>query len=183
MRNFINDTMHLAFPKFTLMIEFFNKPLIGLVAIVPTIAVVPVVDFWSAVYLLRILFVGDLITGLSASYFEWKKLPNKTEKWFFGKGEGFSSDKFKKMFVKLCIYLGTPYVVQKFQETFQIKNIKYESISDAEYTLATILIIIFCLNEGFSIFHENLPKCGFNLWERIKKMIGFYKKVKNEISE
>jgi hypothetical protein len=63
-----------------------------------------------------------------------------------------------------------------------LKNFRYENFSHAEFELATIALIVFCLNEGFSIFHENLPKCGFNLWHRIKKMIGFYKEVKKEIN-
>jgi hypothetical protein len=181
MRNFIQEIASITMPKFSLMIELINKPLVGLLALTPVVVVVPVVDFWSAVYILGLLFIGDLITGLSASYFIWKKKLDRKERWFFGKGEGFSSDKFKKMFVKMMIYLGTPYIVQKFQETFRLHNLKYETISDAEFSIATVLIIVFCLNEGFSIFHENLPECGFNLWERIKKMIGFYKEVKNEI--
>ena len=64
-----------------------------------------------------------------------------------------------------------------------LKNFKYESFSDAEFELATIALIVFCLTEGFSIFHENLPKCGFNLWHQIKKMIGFVKEAKKEITE
>lgn len=183
MKKFIEEITSIAMPKFTLMIELINKPILGVLALVPTVAVVPAVDLWGAVYVLGLLFIGDLITGLLASYFIWKKQPEKKDKWFFGKGEGFSSDKFKKMFVKLIIYLGAPLVVQKFQTVFMIKNFKYESISNAELSIATFLILVFCLNEGFSIFHENLPNCGFNLWDRIKKMIGFYKEVKNEISE
>lgn len=183
MKNFIEQITSITMPKFSLMIELVNKPIIGVIALVPTVVVVPVIDFWSAVYILVLLFVGDLITGLLASYFKWKKQLEKRDKWFFGKGEGFSSDKFKKMFVKLIIYLGTPYIVQKFQETFRLHNLKYETISDAEFSIATVLIIVFCLNEGFSIFHENLPECGFNLWERIKKMIGFYKEVKKDLTE
>ena len=183
MKNFIEEITSIAMPKFTFMIELFTKPILALLAIVPVVTVGEVVDFWSAVYILGMLFVGDLITGILASYFIWRKKVDKVEKWFFGKGEGFSSDKFKKMFVKLMIYLGTPFVVQRFQETFRLHNFRYETISDAEFSIATILIIVFCLNEGFSIFHENLPVCGFNLWERIKKMIGFYKEVKTEITE
>ena len=123
----------------------------------------------------------DLITGLLASYFDWKKKPEKKDRWFFGKGEGFSSDKAKKLGVKLGVYLIVPLALIKIQKILLIKNFKYESFSEAEFELATIVVIIFCLIEGFSIFHENLPKCGFNLWKSIKKMIGFYKEIKEEI--
>jgi phage-related holin len=71
----------------------------------------------------------------------------------------------------------------QFQIILAIKNIKYQSFSDSEFELSSICVIFFCLIEGFSIFHENLPKCGFNIWEEIKKMIGFYKKVKTEFKE
>lgn len=183
MKNFIQQVTSNAMPKFTLMIDLIKKPFLVIFAIIPAISVSPVVDFWSAIYILGLLFIGDLITGILASYFIWKQKVDKVEKWFFGKGEGFSSDKFKKMFIKLMIYLGTPFVIQKFQETFRLHNFKYATISDVEFSIATIIIIVFCLNEGFSIFHENLPVCGFNLWERIKKMIGFYKEVKTKITE
>lgn len=181
MKHIITETMQIALPKFTLLIEIFTKPMIGFLALTPVVVATPIVDFWNSVYFLAILFVIDLVSGLIASWMEWRKLPNKKEKWFFGKGEGFSSDKFKKMFVKIIVYGFTPVVLIQFQETFAIKNIKYESFMDAEMTIPTALILLFCLNEGFSIFHENLPRCGFNLWERVRKMIGFYKEVKKEI--
>ena len=173
----------LSMPKFSLLFGLFQNPLIGLNILLPTLVVVPVVDFWGAVWLLMTLFCVDLITGILASYFEWKKLPDKNEKYFFGKGEGFSSDKFKKMFIKLLIYLGTPILVEHFEKIFMIKHFSYKTFSDAEISIATFLILVFCLNEGFSIFHENLPKCGFNFWEQIRKMIGFYKEAKKEIQQ
>ena len=182
MKDFFEQA-HLSFPKFSFFIEFAQNPTVALVSITSIAAISPVVDFWSAVIVLGFFFIGDLITGILASYFIWKKQPGKTDKWFFGKGEGFSSDKFKKMFVKLMIYLGAPCALQYFQTTFKIHNIKYAVVSDAEFTIATVLILIFCANEGFSIFHENLPKCGFNLWHSIKKIIGFYKEAKKEINE
>lgn len=182
MRNFF-EQVHLTPPRFTFFIGLLENPTIAITSISTAVIVSPVVDFWSAVYLLGFFFLGDLVTGILASYFIWKQDGDKTDKWFFGKGEGFSSDKFKKMFVKLMIYLGAPCVLQYFQSTFKIHNLKYAFVSDAEFTVATALILVFCLNEGFSIFHENLPKCGFNLWHSIRKMIGFYKEAKKELNE
>ena len=182
MRNTIYNSISQIIPKFTFLSELFTNPKIALFAI-PTTAIlsVKVVDFYSVIYLLVWFFVADLLTGLYGSYCDWKKLPERKEKWFFGKGEGFSSDKFKKMFVKLIVYLVTPMAIIKFQETFHLKRMKYEVLSTAEIDVATLLLLIFILNEGFSIFHENLPRCGFNLWKEFKKIIGFYKEVKNEI--
>lgn len=182
MKHIIQDAINVAMPKFSFILEMFTKPILYIVTVVPVVVVTPIVDFWSAFHLLKWLFIIDFATGLTGSYIEWKKSDRK-DKWFFGKGEGFSSDKFKKMFIKLIVYVGAPWIMFKFQETFAIKNVKYESVMDAEMNIPTVLILIFCLNEGFSIFNENLPKCGFNLWERIKKMLGLYKELKNEISE
>ena len=172
----------LALPKFTLLSLFLKKPFLILTGVPAIAAVTIVVSFEAVAWVLVVMFIADLITGLLASYYVWKKSSPK-EKWFFGKGEGFSSDKFKKMFFKLICYLSIPLLFIRFQRILMLKNFKYESFSDAEFELATIALIVFCLTEGFSIFHENLPKCGFNLWHQIKKIIGFYKQVKTEITD
>lgn len=177
----LDDFLQITAPKFTLFVELLNKPLAGAVALTSTAVAVQVVSFWGAVNILTILFVADLFTGTLASYFTWKAKSNRKDKWFFGKGEGFSSDKFKKMFVKLMVYLGTPIVINKFQNIFLIKNLKYSTISEAEIELTTFVVLIFCLNELYSIFNENLPKCGFNIFDKIKKMIGTYKDIKEQI--
>lgn len=178
----LQEIIHTALPKFSLLIELIKKPMLAFFVITPTVPTAIVVDIVSASYLLGYLFIGDLVSGILASYFVWKKSDRK-DKWFFGKGEGFSSDKFKKMFVKLMVYTGTPLLINKFQSTFLIKNISYKSISDAEIDIATFLILLFILNEGYSIFHENLPKCGFNLWERAKKLYQAIIKIKSAIKE
>jgi hypothetical protein len=175
--------LELAVPKFSLLNIFIEKPLVMLSTIPAIVVVNVVVDFKSVAYILFWMFLSDLVTGLFASYFEWKKSLTRKEKWFFGKGEGFSSDKFKKMIFKAIAYIGLTLLLIKFQKALMLKNFRYESFSHAEFELATIALIVFCLNEGFSIFHENLPKCGFNLWHRIKKIIGFYKEVKKEIND
>lgn len=179
-----NTFLDFAMPKFPLLEVFFEKPILALGAITPAVAVSVsnVVSFEGVAWTCFWMFFADLITGLLASYFEWRDSEHK-DKWFFGKGEGFSSDKFKKMIFKGIAYLLLPFLLIRFQSLLKIKTFKYETLSDAEFELATIFVILFCLNEGFSIFHENLPKCGFNLWASVKKMIGFYKEAKKEITE
>lgn len=183
----LSETLHTALPKFSLFYEVIKHPSYALFTLTPTVPAVMIVDVWNAFYILCWMFLGDLITGILASYYEWRK-SDKKDKWFFGKGEGFSSDKFKKMFIKIIVYCGSPLVLYHFQQTFLIKNVTYSKITDAEIDIATIMILLFILNEGYSIFHENLPRCGFNLWDRIKKIavaikkaIGLFKEVKSEI--
>lgn len=168
----------MTIPNFSLIEALIRKP-IALASVVPAVAVVNiVVDFKSMFQVLLYFFIADFITGVAGSYFEWKK-SEKKEKWFFGKGEGFSSDKAKQMGVKASVYLIVPLGLIKLQQILHLKSFRYDSISNADFELATISVIVFCLIEGFSIFHENLPRCGFNIWKIVKKVIGAYKEIKS----
>lgn len=178
----MNQFLDIALPKFTLLAVLAKKPAAAAVVIPSTIVISQVVSYEAVWYILKWFFIADLVTGLYASYCLWRKSEHK-DRWFFGKGEGFSSDKAKKMGVKLAVYLWVPNQMVNLQKTLLIKNFKYSSISDAEFELATIVVLLFCLIEGFSIFHENLPKCGFDLWGIIKKILGFAKEVKKEFKE
>ncbi|MEN9907139.1 MAG: hypothetical protein RLZZ540_280 [Bacteroidota bacterium] len=178
----MKELLDIALPKFTLLAIMIKNP-VSLVIVMPaTIAVSKVISYESVWYLLVWFFVSDLVTGLLASYYQWKESDHK-DRWFFGKGEGFTSDKAKKMGVKLAVYLLVPQLLINLQTTLLLKNFKYSRISDAEFELATCVVLFFCLIEGFSIFHENLPKCGFDLWKSVKKMIGVYKEIKNEFKD
>lgn len=176
--------MYLSMSKLSILVKFFiSKPwLIIPLTVIPTLAPV-VVSIKLVSYILFWLFIADLISGITASYFTWKEKKIKEDRWFFGNGEGFNSDKAKKCFVKLIIYTATPFCLLNFQRAFLMKNIKIASITDAEIDHATAIIAVFCLIELFSIFHENLPKCGFNIFRIVKKMFGVYKEFKSEIKE
>jgi len=165
--------------------EFLAHPIIkpvSLVVIPPSLAIAPVVSLESVVWILVWLFLCDLGSGLLASSFEWKKTAPKG-KYFFGQSGGFSSDKFKKCFIKGIIYGGFPLIVLKFQQVFLIKNITFSTITDSQMEITTICVLVFCANEIFSIFWENLPKCGLNLPKGIRNLITGIKGVTNEIKE
>lgn len=167
------------------MKEFFIKPIIKpvvLLTVVPNMAIAQTVNLESVVWILIWLFIGDLFSGLTASYFEWKKTAPKG-KYFVGHNEGFSSDKFKKCFVKGMVYGGFPLIVLKFQEAFLIKNIKFSAVTNSEIDVTTICILVFCANELFSIFWENLPKCGLDIPKGIRNLITGIKGINNEIKE
>ena len=154
-----------------LLIEIADKPLVTIVTAVPVILVAPQVNILEVSWLLFYLFCADLFTGIAAAYFVWKKQPNTEDKWFFGKGEGFSSAKFKQCFFKIITYAGTPWIVLKFQQTFLIEPMKFPTITNAQMDLTVLLLLVFCLVETFSIFWENLPKCGVNIPRSIKRFI------------
>ena len=169
-------------PNFSMFSMFVEKP-ITMLSVVPAALAVPVIDLYEAATVLAILFVADFITGLLASYYEWKKKPIKKDNFFFGKGEGFSSDKFKKMFVKGMVYLGFPLFFIKFQSVFKIKSFGIKTVSEAQLDLVTIIIIIFCGNELFSIVRENLPRMGIDLIARLKNFLKEFNSIKNNNHE
>lgn len=169
--------------KFSLICKtVFTKPFL-LISIVPAVAISAVVELRAVVEILVWVFCLDLVTGVFASYFDWKKQTDKKDKWFFGKGEGFSSDKFKKCFVKLITYAATPLIVYKFEHTFLLKTITFKSLTDREIDITSCFIMVFCAIEIYSIFWENLPRCGFNIFEIFKKFVGVYKDAKKTIEE
>lgn len=170
-------TFHL--PKFSLIALFFTNPIAAIGTTAPIIAISPVVNLYDVVWILKWLFIADFFSGLSASYFEWKKTVPKG-KYFFGQTKGFSSDKFKKCFVKGIVYAGFPIIVLKFQQTFMIKNISVKSVTDAQIDLTTVFLLLFCANEIFSIFWENLPKCGLNIPKGIKNLFIGVKDIAKE---
>lgn len=171
----------LTFPKFSLMSLLLKKPF-AIVGAVPVIALSPVVNLYDVVWILVWLFIADFGSGITASYFEWKKDAPKG-KFFFGQSQGFSSDKFKKCFVKGIVYAGFPIIVLKFQQTFMLKNISMKSLTDSQIDVTTVLILLFCANEIFSIFWENLPKCGLNIPKGIKNLFVGVKDISKETKE
>ena len=178
MRNIITFTV----PKFSLMALFLNNPLMLLGTISPAIVIAPVVDLYDVVWILVWLFISDLFTGLAASYFIWKKTALKG-KYFFGQSQGFSSDKFKKCFIKGIVYAGFPIIVLKFQQIFVLKNISLKALTDSQIDVTTVFLLLFCANEFFSIFWENLPHCGVNIPKGIRNLFVGVKDIAKETKE
>lgn len=172
----------MLYPKFALLSFIVKKPVVLTIVAPITILTHQIVSFEGMAWVLFYTFLFDLATGLCASYFTWKENSPK-ERWFFGNGEGFSSEKAKKCFLKGFVYLVIPYILIQLQRSLFLKNFKYSRISDAEFEWATTSLIFFFLVEFFSIFNENLPKCGINVWKILKKMLGLYREVKEEIKK
>jgi phage-related holin len=163
--------------------DYLTPRSLSIITVLPVIPIVNVVDLVKVVHILIALWIIDLGTGLIASYFSWLKNAPKGKYFFSVSGSisgGFSSDKFKKSFVKGIIYAAFPLIVLKFQQTFLIKNISFKQITDSQVDITTICILIFCANEIFSIFWENLPKCGVNIPKTIKNLILGVKDISKE---
>ena len=59
-----------------------------------------------------------------------------------------------------------------------IKSFSVNYISEAQIDITIATLSLFCANEIFSIFWENLPKCGLNLPKAIKDFLLVVKEIK-----
>lgn len=160
-----------------------SKPA-GLFLLIPVIAMPELTTTVKALYLLGALFVVDFITGIGASWVEFKKslpvLPGS------GKRYVIQSSKLKLSGVKFIIYgLGCliaagiewVFIAQEFEPHKALKKL----------TLTAIVIGFFCAIEVYSIVFENFKRMGFDVIQQIKKIFKsgreIYKTVNNEKTE
>lgn len=178
----MKELVSLSIPKFTFAVVYLKKPAVALTTIPAAVELSKIITYADVWTIFLCFILADLVTGILASWWEWRKTDHK-DKWFFGKGEGFSSQKAKSLAVKLFFYLSVPELCIKLQAKLHLKNFIFSSVSEAEFELATVVVLLFCAMEGFSTVHENLPKLGLDFWDTIKKILRFGKEVKGEIGK
>jgi len=131
------------------------------------------------IFLLLILFAVDFITGVLASYIQFKK-SNKDGKFFSDKEDGFTSGRWRLTFVKAITYFLLIILTKVVEDVFKIKGFNF-SWTDHKVTISLLSIAFSCACEFYSIFWENLPKAGFSIWEMFKKITGTAKEAVSEI--
>lgn len=162
-------------------IKMFTKPT-GLIISIPAAAMPLVTTPQKAVMLLAIFFMLDFITGIMASWAEFKKMkPSVTQ---YGKRYLISSAKLKLSGVKFITYAMGILCAWGIEQVFLIREIPSGHISMKNLTLTTIVIGFFCAIEFYSIFFENIKRMGFDIIQKVKKITSegwnLYKSVKNE---
>jgi len=157
-----------------------SKPA-GLAMLIPVLAMPELTTTLKALYLLGGLFVVDFITGVGASWVEFKKsLPVVPGS---GKRYVIQSSKLKLSGVKFIIYgLGCliaagiewVFIAQEFEPHKALKKL----------TLTAIVIGFFCAIEVYSIVFENFKRMGFDVIQQLKKIFksgrDIYKTVKDD---
>ena len=78
----MEELLAFALPKFKLLSLLFKKPLLVLTGVPAIVAVSQVVSYEDVWFIFCWFFLGDLLSGLLASYYESKKSDHK-ERWFF----------------------------------------------------------------------------------------------------
>lgn len=164
--------------------ELFSKPT-GYILTLGFVALSEMTTTQKTLLLLAVLFIFDFITGVWASYAEFKKsLPVTPGS---GKRYVFSSAKMRLSAVKFITY-GMGVIVSFFVESiFVIQEFEPSHISTQKLTLTTVVTLFFCSIEFYSIFFENIKRMGFDIIQKVKNIFrdgwGLYKSVKNEKDE
>lgn len=159
----------------------FSKPL-DVVISMPIVVTAPLYTTAEmACGILASFFVIDFITGIVASWVEFKRVPAlipTSDKRYL-----IQSAKLRMSGVKFICYVLAILCAWMFETVFMIKEIPTGHISTQNLTLTTIVIAFFCLIEFYSIFFENIKRAGFDIIEMIKKIShsgwGVYKSIKN----
>lgn len=161
MLNIINMKEILVYKHHVLaVVTGVKKPAI----IVPAIGLVTVTDSQLGIMLLLALMTTDFITGVLASWCLWKDSKIESNFWKYG----FSSLRVRKSVVKSVTYFLFIMCSYGMEMIFKIKSFGSNSYTDHEVTLTLCTIAIACAIEFYSIFFENLPKAGFDIWEKLK---------------
>lgn len=131
------------------------------------------------IFLLLILFAADFFTGVLASYIQFKK-SNKQGSFFGDKEDGFTSARWRLTLVKAITYFLLIILTKIIEDVFRIHPFNF-SFTDHKVTISLMSIAFSCAIEFYSIFWENLPKAGFDIWANFKKITGTAKEAVSEI--
>jgi len=179
--NLFNHYMYKLYYPFKFYFGNVNAFLLTL----PAVTVVALSTVQKAALFLVILFVVDFVTGIGASWVEFKKAAPLVPA--SGKRYLFQSSKARLSIVKGVFYILWTLLWWGVENIFVIKEIPSGHISTENLTLTTYAIAILCAIEFYSIFFENLKRMGFDIIQMVKKISssgwGLYKTIKNQDNE
>lgn len=139
-----------------------KKPVI----VLPTLGLMTISDSLLGIFLLIGLMAADFVTGVLASWNMWKNSKIESNFWKYG----FSSSRIRLSIAKSVTYFLFILCTYGIEIIFRIKSFGTNNYTDHEVTLSLLAIAIACSIEFYSIFFENLPKAGFDLWSYFKKI-------------
>jgi len=164
------------------------KPMLGIKVAIPAIAA-PVIAAYNLPYfslfqwsliVLGILFTIDFVTGVWASYVEYKKAKGLTP----ANGEYLiTTQKLRLCIVKFISYSLAIALAWVVGFLFTIQEFSLHSAM-RKFTLPTIVTISCSIIEVYSIFFENFKRMGYDLIAKIRNIIEtiytIYKIIKNK---
>lgn len=138
-------------------------------------------SYHFAIFLLFGLLAADYVTGVYASWTEWRKLERPGSFWA-DREKGFTSDRNRLSIVKVVTYFLFILLSYVIEVVFRIKAFNIGWI-DHELTITFVAMGISCAIEFYSIIFENLPRAGFSIWDKFKKITGTAKNAVSEIKD
>lgn len=148
--------------------------------IIPAIGILELSNMQLAMLLLLGLLCADFLTGVYASWINYKKEHGKG--FFTNYENGFSSRVWKQSLTKAITYFLFILLTYAIEHIFQIKSFSSD-YSDLKITITLFAIAISCGIEFYSIFFENLPKAGFDIEKKFMELFdkakSIFTKVKN----
>lgn len=132
--------------------------------VLPALGLITISDCQLGLMLLLGLMLVDFITGVLASWYLWHDSKIESNFWKYG----FSSLRIRMSVVKSVTYFLFIICTYGVEIIFRIKSFGSNAYTDHEVTLTLFTIAIACAIEFYSIFFENLPKAGFDIWEKLK---------------
>lgn len=170
------------FSKIALTIKTLTAKPVGKAILIPVVAAPVYTITEKTLILLAALFVMDFITGVMASYVEFKKALPVTPG--AGKRYVFSSAKMRLSAVKFVTYAMGVICAYGIESIFLIKEFDPGHLTTQKLTLTTIVTLFFCVIEAYSIFFENIKRMGYDIIQKVKNISstgwGVYKAVKGE---
>lgn len=148
-----------------------KKPAIA----IPSIGMLTVSNCQLGIFLLLGFMTFDFITGLIVSYVKFKE--EKRAGNFFK--NGIESSRLRLSVIKSITYFAFILAAYGIEYVFKIKSFTAEKYTEHHITLTLATIAISCGIEFYSIFFENLPKAGFSIEDKVKKI---FVKVKSAVS-
>lgn len=143
--------------------------------VAPTLGLLTFSDCLLGIFLLLGLMTADFITGVLASWNLWKNSKIESNFWKYG----FSSSRIRLSIAKSVTYFLFIICSYGIEVIFRIKSFGSNAYTDHDLTLTLLAIAVACSIEFYSIFFENLPKAGFDIWSYFKKITS---KIKSGIT-
>lgn len=179
------DSLFIYFKKVPFSILGMLKNPVSLTSCAAVASIGAFSTFQKAIFLLVGLFIADFVTGIIASYIEYKKAKELTPA---GADYLIQSSKLRLSLVKFITYCLA--IVGAYGVEWVYVAVEFEVHENVNKMTVSTIVVAFCSAiEFYSIFFENLKRSGFDIVAKGKKLISAItsliktvKNAKNEIS-
>lgn len=155
------------------------KPLAAITCLPIAAAPAVLTTFQNSCIILFIAICGDFVTGIIASWVEFKKARHVTPT---SGAYLIQSSKWRMTVVKFVCYGLAVLIAYKIEGTFFKKDFSgSEHIKDMGF--ATVVTVFCTAIELYSIFFENFKRAGFDILAKAKKVGSFIMMVIKKIKE